>query len=88
MANTFLSQQGSSYSRTANTTTKGSLREGTLDDVQWHPNGSFYIKKGDRHLWNFSAHSVSSAWNEMWEGQRRDERIRSIVEELAVSNNR
>ncbi|KAF5847538.1 hypothetical protein GGP41_000288 [Bipolaris sorokiniana] len=40
-------RQMSSYSCTKYNATKGVFKDGTLDDVQWHSNGSFYAKKGD-----------------------------------------
>ncbi|KAI2482713.1 hypothetical protein Ptr902_05030 [Pyrenophora tritici-repentis] len=66
--------------------TKGSLRNGTLDNVQWHANGSFYIKSRHLHLVNFQSKLMDSKWNELWEGLTRSERIRKINGELAVSN--
>jgi hypothetical protein len=54
-----------------------------LDNVQWHANGSFYIKSGDRHLWLFHAKLVLSAWTELWNEQERDARLRKINDELA-----
>lgn len=44
----------SSYSCTKYNATKGVFKDGTLDDVQWHSNGSFYAKKGDSDVWSFS----------------------------------
>ncbi|KAL7774985.1 hypothetical protein CFE70_005900 [Pyrenophora teres f. teres 0-1] len=64
--------------------TKGSLRNGTLDNVQWHANGSFYIKSGHVHLVNFQSKLMDSKWNELWEGLIRSERMRKINGELAV----
>ncbi|CAA9962479.1 SH3 3 domain containing protein [Pyrenophora teres f. maculata] len=63
--------------------TKGSLRNGTLDNVQWHTNGSFYIKSGHVHLVNFQSKLMDSKWNELWEGLIRSERMRKINGELA-----
>ena len=65
--------------------TKGELRNGTLDNVQWHANGSFYIKSGHLHLVNFQSELMSSKWNELWGSLVRSERMRKINEELAVS---
>jgi hypothetical protein len=63
--------------------TKGSLRSGTLDNIQWHANGSFYIKSGARHIWYFNTKLASSTWNDLWKEQGRDERMRKINAELA-----
>ncbi|KAG9185831.1 hypothetical protein G6011_07162 [Alternaria panax] len=76
--------EGSSASREGNKITNGSLRDSrTLDNVQWHANGSYYIKSGDRHLWNFQAKLVRLEWNRLWTGVGRDERMSKIDEELA-----
>ena len=65
--------------------TTGRLRDGTLDNVQWHLNGSHYIKNDDHHEWKFTTDSVRSAWDELWKGLTEEERKRAIVDELAVS---
>jgi methylenetetrahydrofolate dehydrogenase (NADP+)/methenyltetrahydrofolate cyclohydrolase/formyltetrahydrofolate synthetase len=79
-------REGSSGSREGEGIINGSLRGSrTLDNVQWPANGSYYIKSGDRHLWNFQAKLVSSEWNNLWKGAGRDERMHKIEEELAVS---
>jgi hypothetical protein len=79
-------REGSSASREGKEITNGSLRDvRTLDNVQWHANGSYYIKSGHRHLWNFQSKLMSLAWNKLWQGLGRDERMRKIIEELAVS---
>ncbi|KAL1792617.1 hypothetical protein ACET3X_009124 [Alternaria dauci] len=77
-------REGSSGFRKGNNITNGSLRDSrTLDNIQWHANGSYYIKSGDRHLWNFQAKLVCLEWNKLWEGARRDERMARINKELA-----
>ena len=79
-------REGSSGSREGNKITNGSLRKSRkLDNVQWHANGSYYIKSGDRHLWYFQSRLVSLEWNRLWESVGRDERMGRINEELAVS---
>ncbi|KAF1833646.1 hypothetical protein BDW02DRAFT_598908 [Decorospora gaudefroyi] len=75
--------EGSSGSREADGVTQGSLRSGSLDNVQWHADGSFYIKSGERHFWNFTSKLVRSAWSDLWKEQGRDERMRRIIDELA-----
>jgi methylenetetrahydrofolate dehydrogenase (NADP+)/methenyltetrahydrofolate cyclohydrolase/formyltetrahydrofolate synthetase len=79
-------REGSSGFRKSNHITNGSLRDSrTLDNIQWHANGSYYIKSGDRHLWNFQANLVCVEWNKLWKGARQDERMVRINKELAVS---
>ncbi|KAI4956932.1 hypothetical protein J4E86_005404 [Alternaria arbusti] len=77
-------QEGSSATREGNGIINGELRVArTLDNVQWNANGSYYIKSGDRHLWNFEAKLMSIEWNKLWKGLEGDERMRKINEELA-----
>jgi methylenetetrahydrofolate dehydrogenase (NADP+)/methenyltetrahydrofolate cyclohydrolase/formyltetrahydrofolate synthetase len=79
--------EGSSAYREGHNITNGSLRDSrTLDNVQWHTNGSYYIKSGGRHLWDFKTKLVSFEWGKLWKGLGRDERMRQIEEELAVSS--
>ncbi|KAH6870468.1 hypothetical protein BKA58DRAFT_177293 [Alternaria rosae] len=77
-------REGSSGTLEGKGIINGSLRGArTLDNVQFHANGSFYIKSGDRHIWNFQAKLVSLEWNKLWKGLERDERTRKINKELA-----
>ncbi|CAN9150388.1 unnamed protein product [Alternaria alternata] len=77
-------REGSSGFREGNHITNGSLRDSrTLDNIQWHANGSYYIKSGDHHLWNFQANLVRVEWNKLWKGARQDERMVRINKELA-----
>jgi methylenetetrahydrofolate dehydrogenase (NADP+)/methenyltetrahydrofolate cyclohydrolase/formyltetrahydrofolate synthetase len=62
----------------------GSLRNGTLDNVQWHASGSLFIKSGDQYLWKFYTELMRSKWNELWKEQQRKELMRKIRDELAV----
>jgi methylenetetrahydrofolate dehydrogenase (NADP+)/methenyltetrahydrofolate cyclohydrolase/formyltetrahydrofolate synthetase len=56
----------SSNSRVSKGVTKGSLKEQSVTNVQWHEDGSFYIRTSDTHAWNFCANILHGAWRKMW----------------------
>ncbi|KAF1937632.1 hypothetical protein EJ02DRAFT_356414 [Clathrospora elynae] len=71
--------EGSSSSREWADVTKGSLKTGTLDNVQWSSSGSFFLKSGDKHIWDYHAKLVHTAWGKLWQVQGRDELRRMYV---------
>lgn len=64
--------------------TTGYLTRGTLDNVQWHRDGSFYVKSGDRHIGYYQADITRKAWAHLWSEGKAPLRDR-IQAELAVS---
>lgn len=78
--------QLSSHSFNSQSSCWGTLARGTLKNVQWHQDGSFFIQMKDRHIGTLEADMARKAWLHMWsEGgvPSKD----SIGTELAVSSN-
>lgn len=62
----------------------GKLATGMLKNVQWHPDGSYYVQIGDRHFEHFEADLARKAWTHMWT-ERNVASKDHIHAELAVS---
>ncbi|KAJ4372999.1 hypothetical protein N0V83_003290 [Neocucurbitaria cava] len=56
----------SSASHEWNGVTRGSLMSGTLNNVQWHHSGVYYIKSGNRHIWDFQTDIFRAGWYLLW----------------------
>lgn len=46
---------------------KGALKTGTLTNITWHANGSYYVKSSE-HSWNFESDAIKRGWNDLWSG--------------------
>jgi methylenetetrahydrofolate dehydrogenase (NADP+)/methenyltetrahydrofolate cyclohydrolase/formyltetrahydrofolate synthetase len=64
----------------SNTVTRGSF-EGTLSQVMWHSDGSYYVKGQVEDFWNFESSTTLQAWNQLWRGRPDPKELA----ELAVS---
>lgn len=76
----------SSTSREYNGFMRGSLKNGTLDNVQWHRDGTFYVKSGGLHFWNYQAEIIRAAWKELWKRPGHERLGSTSLNELAVSD--
>jgi methylenetetrahydrofolate dehydrogenase (NADP+)/methenyltetrahydrofolate cyclohydrolase/formyltetrahydrofolate synthetase len=56
----------SSNSRVSWGVTMGSLRGRRVVNVQWHEDGSFYLRTMGWHTWKFGANILQGAWRTMW----------------------
>jgi methylenetetrahydrofolate dehydrogenase (NADP+)/methenyltetrahydrofolate cyclohydrolase/formyltetrahydrofolate synthetase len=65
--------------------TMGSLKHETLDNVQWHQDGSWYIKSNDRHIGKFQGAIMRRAWAGLWKGTAAKDLNSKLQGELAVS---
>ncbi|KAH7082588.1 hypothetical protein BKA63DRAFT_134863 [Paraphoma chrysanthemicola] len=45
--------------------TMGSLKQGVLFNVLWHPDGSYYIRNGAFHVYDFKANITRGAWEQL-----------------------
>ncbi|KAF1848906.1 uncharacterized protein K460DRAFT_304513 [Cucurbitaria berberidis CBS 394.84] len=75
--------QLSSAFRESHGVTKGSLKSGTLDNVQWHRNGTFYAKTPSRHTGFYTTKFMLAAWNELWKERGPEQLSSKIQNELA-----
>lgn len=46
-------------------------------NVQWHKDGSYYIRAGDHHFWQFRSNIVRDAWMALWK-EGRDGNLGSV----------
>jgi methylenetetrahydrofolate dehydrogenase (NADP+)/methenyltetrahydrofolate cyclohydrolase/formyltetrahydrofolate synthetase len=60
--------QLSSSTREDNGITMGSVLKGPLLNVQWHADGSFYIRRMDIHVAIFNSTVMREAWRNLWPG--------------------
>lgn len=61
---------------------KGALKSGTLTNVAWHNNGSYYVKSSG-HSWSFESAATRLGWNNLWGGLKHV--IENEPTDLAVS---
>ncbi|KAH7383835.1 hypothetical protein BKA66DRAFT_529275 [Pyrenochaeta sp. MPI-SDFR-AT-0127] len=79
--------QLSSTFREYNSVMKGSLKQGTLDNVQWHRDGTFYMKSGKFHVWHYHADIMRAAWHELWRDtgyKRLDSKLENELAYVAI----
>ena len=62
-----LCQLSGSYMRPA-AVTKGSLK-GTLSQITWHEDGSYYVEGGEGRFWHFESSITRQAWAKLWSGK-------------------
>ncbi|KNG51662.1 hypothetical protein TW65_01059 [Stemphylium lycopersici] len=79
----YIASRVSSSSSTANGITQGSLKKGTLHNVQWHACGSYYAKSSIGFAWNSKSEPMHHAWNDMWKDLSNGDFQRIIGKELA-----
>lgn len=57
----------SSGTRTFNGMILGSIKSSFITNVQWHSDGSHYIRKSNNaHAWSFTSATARHAWKELW----------------------
>ena len=75
----------SSGTRIFNGTILGSIKTSFITNVQWHSDGSHYIRKSNNaQAWSFTSATARHAWKELWsniDGPLKPEHLA----ELAVS---
>lgn len=49
----------------SSTVTRGSLK-GTLAQIAWHSDGSYYIDGQAGYFWHFNSSTMRRAWSELW----------------------
>lgn len=77
--------QLSSNAREHGGVVKSSLSSGRLENVQWHRNGSFYMKSGGRHSGHNEGKLMKAAWDALWQDDTTTSMATQISRELAVS---
>ena len=65
----------------ASTVTRGSLK-GTLSQVAWHSDGSYYIDGQAGHFWIFETVTTRAGWSKLW---KRQDTSPKELSELVVS---
>jgi methylenetetrahydrofolate dehydrogenase (NADP+)/methenyltetrahydrofolate cyclohydrolase/formyltetrahydrofolate synthetase len=76
----------SSTSRDYNGVTKGSLKNGSITNVQWHEDGSFFLRSSDYCRWAFRTAIMRGAWRNLWQDFENGKPGPEHMAELAVSN--
>ncbi|KAL6705085.1 hypothetical protein ACN47E_007344 [Coniothyrium glycines] len=61
----------------------GTLHHGTIDNIQWHHDGSWYIKSCGRHMGDFQAMVMQQAWLTFWTLKTTNDLVPTIHDELA-----
>jgi methylenetetrahydrofolate dehydrogenase (NADP+)/methenyltetrahydrofolate cyclohydrolase/formyltetrahydrofolate synthetase len=57
----------SSGTRASNGMTLGSIKSSFITNVQWHSDGSFYLRtSSNAHAWYFASSTVRRAWKDLW----------------------
>lgn len=75
----------SSGTRAYNGMTLGSTKSSFITNVQWHSDGSHYIRKSNNaHAWHFVSSTMHHAWKELW-GDVKGPLTSEHLAELAVS---
>lgn len=66
------------------TITRGSLK-GTLIQVAWHSDGTYFIEGQQGYFWHFESSVTHSAWVKLWSGKTAAPSLTELSE-LVVSN--
>lgn len=75
----------SSGTRDGNEITMGSLKKGTLIQVQWNQDGSFYLQSSSAYARWFEAQILREAWKNLWPGLKGGMLSPEHIAEIAVS---
>lgn len=76
--------QLSSAHRRSSSSTRGSLN-GTLSQIVWHTDGTYFIEAQQGCFWNFASSTIQSAWAKLWSGKTAAPSLMELSE-LVVSN--
>jgi methylenetetrahydrofolate dehydrogenase (NADP+)/methenyltetrahydrofolate cyclohydrolase/formyltetrahydrofolate synthetase len=75
----------SSGTREGSGITMGSLKTGTLIQVQWNKDGSFYLQSSSAYARWFGSRVLREAWMNLWTGVKDGMIGLQHIEEIAVS---
>lgn len=68
--------------------TSGFLKAGTINNIQWHQDGSFYLKGSDTYAWASRSKVADESWKKLWPEVQFDMLGPHQFQELAVSEQR
>jgi methylenetetrahydrofolate dehydrogenase (NADP+)/methenyltetrahydrofolate cyclohydrolase/formyltetrahydrofolate synthetase len=67
--------------------TLGSLKDHrSLTNVQWHHDGTFYLKTTTGQAWDFRSKAMRDAWRKLWQGLRDGMLTPEDLAQVAVSH--
>ncbi|KAF2998180.1 hypothetical protein E8E13_003779 [Curvularia kusanoi] len=49
-----------------------------IDQVAWHPDGSYFLRGAQACYWNFEAETTAQAWAELWSGKSSKPSFREL----------
>ncbi|KAH8723434.1 hypothetical protein GQ44DRAFT_313788 [Phaeosphaeriaceae sp. PMI808] len=63
--------------------TRGWLKQGTCTNVQWHKDGSYYLRSVEGDSWKYRSGIMQDAWVKLWQGTKNEFQGHETLSDLA-----